>query len=262
MLIKSGSLDLGQPINWASPLNRGLVSRWQVINQGAYSGGARLLDLAGKNHGTLTNGPVWQGAMGRPGGFGSLKFDGSDDRVDTSLSFNEQFYTVANWEYVPSGTSGFRVQFENLYQFSHYRDGTGFNLALGNGSLWLTFPSCGTVSTNVWTHFASTYDGATIKGYINGLEVSSTPYSRSYYASAQVTKIGAAGSNSALSDGFLDDLRLYSVAKSASEISAIYQDSRRGYPETLNWQRRTVVFDMGAAPPASSLNYLTLLGVG
>jgi hypothetical protein len=78
-LLNTRKLNLGQPINWANPLNRGLVSRWQVVPE--WEGSQKLFDLAAFNHGTLTNGPTWS-SLGRPGGYGSITTDGVDDYID------------------------------------------------------------------------------------------------------------------------------------------------------------------------------------
>src|SRR5688500_4148301 len=69
-------------VNLSHPLNRGLVG-WWLPGFGGRTGQV-LRDLSGNHtHGTLTNmaSDDWIPATGRPGGFGALNFDGSNDHV-------------------------------------------------------------------------------------------------------------------------------------------------------------------------------------
>src|SRR5690606_30479453 len=78
----------------------GLISWWMVLPH--WRGGLTWRDLCGRNHGTLTNmdPPTdWVGPRGRPGGWGALDFDGSNDHVLVahSNSFNVSSLSVAAW---------------------------------------------------------------------------------------------------------------------------------------------------------------------
>src|SRR3990167_9254519 len=93
-----GPLYYGDLVNRSCQLNSGLVSWLMAVPW--YMSGPRFIDIFGKNHGTLTNGPTWQGAMGRPGGNGSLNFDGTDDYVDCGAMLGSQpvnDLTVSMW---------------------------------------------------------------------------------------------------------------------------------------------------------------------
>jgi hypothetical protein len=76
-----GFIDTACPVDWAHPLNRGLVADWTILPIPGWRGGLTLRDLVrgGRrpNDGTLTAGPTWGGAKGRPGGFGSLNTNGT-----------------------------------------------------------------------------------------------------------------------------------------------------------------------------------------
>lgn len=59
-----------QKLNWADPINKDSVGAWFLNEQM----GGLAWDISGKrNHGTLTNGPLWAG--------GGLQFDGTDDYI-------------------------------------------------------------------------------------------------------------------------------------------------------------------------------------
>jgi hypothetical protein len=120
--------------------------------------------------------------------------------------------------------------------------------------------------TRAWNHAAFVWvRAATVKFYLNGKFLNTVDISSigdyAFNADTGSTRLLYSGANEACD---MDDIRIApNVAYSDNDIASVYQDSRRGYPSTLNWHRSQTVFDMGgAAPPASSVNYLTLLGVG
>lgn len=125
-----GPIIYGDAVNRRHPLNRGIVGWWPGLP--GMSGGPRLLDIDGRNHGTLTNGPTWV-----PGadGFGALSFDGSDDEVAfAAIPGGERFppnatglYTAAlSFWWTPAawpptlGSSGAPVQLQGITSGSHY----------------------------------------------------------------------------------------------------------------------------------------------
>src|SRR5215471_4571503 len=89
-LLTTRLLDYQQPVNWAAPLNRGLLGWWLVLPQRL--GGSRWLDLVGRAAATLvttlpsgsTSG--W-GPSRRLGGLGELRFDGTNGYADLGAPF-------------------------------------------------------------------------------------------------------------------------------------------------------------------------------
>jgi len=77
MLLNRGIPRIGA-INRSHSHARGLVSCWRVMPD--MERGAKWYDLAGKNHGTLTNGPTWLSD--------SLNFDGTNDYVTFGNTLN------------------------------------------------------------------------------------------------------------------------------------------------------------------------------
>ena len=72
---------------------------------------------------------------------------------------------------------------------------------------------------NVWTHVATTWDGGTMRLYVNGTQVSSRSVNGSMPVSTGALRIGGNGVRGEWFNGQLDDLRIYSQAQSASKIS-------------------------------------------
>lgn len=148
--------------------------------------------------------------------------DGVNDEFSwTGHSYNLQSnYTFAFWAKrdnssggsvatIYSGTSGIEVQVGGSNTiFKH--DSTSITST--------TVPSQGT-----WAHYALTYNGTTLTAYINGSSVGtaslSSPSSGSMYIRAGR---GISTANPFVGD--MDDLRLYSVALSSSEVASVASD--------------------------------------
>ena len=73
---------------------------------------------------------------------------------------------------------------------------------------------------NAWTHLATTYDGATLRLYVNGTQVASKPQTGRIPASTGPLRIGGNAIWSEWFRGLIDEVRVYSRALSAGEIQA------------------------------------------
>jgi hypothetical protein len=77
-------------------------------------------------------------------------------------------------------------------------------------------------NANTWYHIAGTYDGVTMKLYINGQLDNSASKTGNIYANNSNWYIGAFNyGNVAYFNGLIDDVRIYNTAMSAEEILAI-----------------------------------------
>ncbi|KAA9340723.1 LamG-like jellyroll fold domain-containing protein [Adhaeribacter soli] len=72
-----------------------------------------------------------------------------------------------------------------------------------------------------WMHIAVTYDGTTAKMYINGVEHKTKTFSTAIKTSSAALGIGAQNTGSNRFQGAIDEARIYKVALSAGEISAL-----------------------------------------
>ena len=75
-----------------------------------------------------------------------------------------------------------------------------------------------TLSSNTWTYLAGTYDGTTIKLYVNGIEVAETPATGSILTSPQPLRIGGNAIWGEYFSGSIDDVRIYNQALSQGQI--------------------------------------------
>ncbi|RIK78383.1 MAG: hypothetical protein DCC68_15310 [Planctomycetota bacterium] len=90
----------------------------------------------------------------------------------------------------------------------------------------------GTVVANQWQHIAGVADGSFLRVYLNGMEVAATPYDGTIKAQAS-EGLGVGDSNTALStikfNGLLDELAMWSVPLTPSQVMSHYQAGALGY---------------------------------
>jgi hypothetical protein len=180
---------------------------------------------SGLNHAnaTVTKQAVWatdnNGKLG-----GALEFDGATDSLITGKAkyATGAQLTVSFW-FLNSGKGGHAIfMFGEDANIAVFTDTTSIGLAISNPSS--NFAS-GTFLPNTWTHFIGTYDGATIRAYINGKLATSLAWVEpGLKGSLTRFKIGVRdGMNWA---GTLDDLRIYGRVVAASEFSKIMADNK------------------------------------
>ncbi len=117
--------------------------------------------------------------------------------------------------------------------------GGNLTLTLNNGSP--VFFSTGTVPAGIWTHVAASYDGSTVRLYINGILDSSTPYSGGVGTPLVGTSLGIGvdlGTDyiDNYFAGLIDNVRLWNYGRSGNEIrSSMFTvtDAASSYPKPV-----------------------------
>lgn len=189
-----------------------------------------------------TTGPV-SGTAGKFGNGGT--FDGVNDFVNagsgTSIDdLTVGDFTVSGWLLVNT-TSGYQnvINKDNngdngwaIYLQVHPTT-SALRFRLGRSTTDLLYQTTTTAITNgTWTHFTTVYQNnsgnPTVKLYINGVEL--TPVSSSAGAgtidsdAARSLEIGRQNSAFAsLFNGMMDDIRIYTVALTAGDVTNLYQ---------------------------------------
>jgi hypothetical protein len=188
--------------------------------------GTTLVDRSGNNNnGTLKNGPIWTIS----GKYGSaLAFDGVNDKVvvpdSNSLDLTTKL-TLEAWVYPTGAMSSWdtilmKEQPPSNLLYVLYANGDS---NVPNGWLWLGSEQgilgTSTLPLNTWSHLALTYDGATLRFYVNGQLVQSRAQTGSLPVTTGVLSIGA---NSIWPDetflGRIDEIRIYNKALTQQEI--------------------------------------------
>jgi hypothetical protein len=216
------------PLPPCEPPPSGLISWWP--------GEGNANDIVGGNNGVPTGGVTY--AAGKVGQ--SFVFNGSTSYITVPASPSLDIgatgsgITIEGWinpvssdenapivEWDSSSTDGlqFWVQ-QPLWLFANLED-TG-------GNPHLIYSANGAVATNVWQHVALTYDktsGVTVI-YLNGTVLVTTNLGSFTPQTTYPLNIGRrTGQPVGLNDTFnggIDELSLYNLALSASEIAAIY----------------------------------------
>jgi len=195
-----------------------LMGYWQ-FNEAS---GTTVSDSSGHgNTGTAQNGMGW--TTGQMGSAGS--FDGLNDQVrmpnSSSLDITGTGLTIEAWVR-PTAVDGYRVLVHKERQYS---------LAILNGQLtyadsitwsYATMGSHGTVPVGVWSHVAATFDGATVRFYLNGTEVGAVPRSGSLTATTNALYLGSYNGSAFFLAGGLDEVAVHSRALSGAEVQQHY----------------------------------------
>jgi len=77
-----------------------------------------------------------------------------------------------------------------------------------------------TIPLNAWTHLATTYDGTSLRIYVNGTLVTTTAVAGSIVTSTGVLRVGGNSVWGEYFNGLIDDVRLYNRALTAAEIQS------------------------------------------
>jgi hypothetical protein len=86
-----------------------------------------------------------------------------------------------------------------------------------------------TIPVGTWVHLAATYNGSELKIYINGVLDKTSAYSTPFISSTNEMKIGGGlNNNTEFFPGDISEVRLWKVARTASEIAANYQKQLTG----------------------------------
>lgn len=223
-------------------------------------------------------------AAGRVGQ--ALSFNGSSELViPHSPALNFQQFTFEGWVFptLLDGAVEFILNKEDQpYTTYHYEwgiAGTGGHIPVGtlvfalNGINGLPeefsglINGGGTVPLNTWTHVALSFDGATIKSYLNGRVARTlTGLSGELITSTGPLKLGSR-SDTLINqlpanrfNGLIDELSLYSRALSEPELLAIYNSGTAG--KCTTFVNTNPALTPGAAVPQQRGNSGALVVLG
>jgi hypothetical protein len=184
--------------------------------------GTTTADVSGNDlTASLGNGVAWT-ALGKYGS--GLVFDGNDDVVTVSASPALNLataFTLEAWVY-PTTSPASSVIIHRLADGGQNQ----YALALLESKLMVLGRSAtgefrafstSTIPSGQWTHLAGTWDGTTLRAYVNGTQEGTASLSGTLLTSSQPLRLGWTPGGGFT--GRLDEVRLYGRAISAPELA-------------------------------------------
>ncbi len=218
----------------------GLILRYVIGDTNSYSGTSSVIDLQGNSDATLISGPTYSIN-------GYLNLDGVDDYVMTNTSLNSKLSPVNTstiishfiWIYPQDNGVIITEQGDTSLNGIGWHDSqieivSGIlKFAVWNG---IVITSSISISLYNWYYVGLTYDGTTLKGYINGQLAGSNTGSRSTPQSAGNGlhyAIGATDGTS-LGDGSyakmkFGDFHVYNTALTQQQVLNNYNATKSDY---------------------------------
>ena len=214
-------------INCTTPDPECLAGQWSM-EEGS---GTTVVDSSSQgNNGVLSGSPTWAtGVYGQ-----SLHLNGTTDYAlvpDAASLDITNAITLAAWvkpekvatqylvkKAVISATNGYELSLASsgkaFVRFNQFTSADGFRI-----NSTTSYPTDG----NTWMHLAATYDGVTMRLYVNGVQEASLAATFAIATNNLSLGIGAQSNGATLFQGGMDEARVYCRALSASEIQALAQ---------------------------------------
>jgi hypothetical protein len=202
-------------------------------------------DFVGMNVGALVNGATFA-----PGFVGqAFSLDGVNDFIEIPDAPNLNFssaITIQAWINPRSLPTRYPAIVKKSGLSGGSSDTTGYSLEFRDGApqvvLWVYLkdqwfsspPATVPVGTDTWSHVAATYDGTSIRMYLNGTEIGPPTYKPGNIIPSSDNPLNIArdpanpGDPDRYFDGLIDEVMIYNRALTAGEIRTIYQAKEAG----------------------------------
>jgi hypothetical protein len=192
--------------------------------------GTSVTDRTGKGHTGTISGATWTTA----GRFGNaLTFDGANDWVTVADANDLDFTTAMTleaWVYpTESGGGSWRNvlikerpsgEVYNLYSNADANTPVAYVVRSTAPGTPLDVSGTSQLPLNAWSHLAVTYDNATLRLFVNGVEVGTRAVAGPLLTSTGVLRIGGNSKWGEYFAGRIDEVRIYNRALTAAEIQA------------------------------------------
>lgn len=203
---------------------KGLLIRYVFDER--YVNNGSLKNLAGNKWHGKVNGGTWTKSEAGP----AIAFSASGHSIDTGFKETLKQWSFAAWvagNHVPgksSKSSSGPIHRENVFQITWRHPESRFVgvIATEVKGAWFKIP-LGKIEAKTWYHVAATYDGKTMRGYVNGRLVGERTWRDEFVATCIHTlKLGChARDPDKVWSGAIAQFFLYSRPLSAKEIAAL-----------------------------------------
>jgi fibronectin type 3 domain-containing protein len=266
VLATDGAGNLGPYSNSATAITGTTIPELVAAYSFNEGSGTTAIDTSGKdNHGAI-GAATWTGA-GKFGG--ALSFDGSARVIvaDSASLHLTSGLTLEAWVNPSNVSSGWR---DVVYKGNdnYYLEATTSNgerpaagvtvVTSGNSNTY--GPSV--LPLNTWTHLAETYDGATVRLYVNGVQVASTALSGNLVTSTSPLEIGGDGIYGQYFQGLIDEVRVFNVARTPTQIQSDMGTPVGSTVPVVTLSTSTINYGQHAVGTASGVNEVTLTNIG
>tara|TARA_R110000868_G_scaffold83058_6_gene234733 strand:+ start:33626 stop:36289 length:2664 start_codon:yes stop_codon:yes gene_type:complete len=196
---------------------------------------ATILFCGSNSYSKIVNKTTFNDYFAKTKNIPEIDFDGIDDYIefgnvlDLTSTFSIEAWvlqetTVANGTVMSKGDSkagssdqrGYRLSIINNFPNITWYD------ASGNTIVNLTSPY--SIKNNIWYHISSTFDGASVKLYIDGLHVNEVAISNTPLGGTEPFLIGASYDSDTPNtpknyfNGYIDEVRLWNIALTEKQI--------------------------------------------
>ncbi|MBN8545010.1 MAG: T9SS type A sorting domain-containing protein [Ignavibacteria bacterium] len=211
----------------------------------------------GTTDGNLVSGPVWKASGCFADPTHAIDFDGAEyisATLSTAIgsSFTEEVWiypTDASLQY--RGIIGYHPGSPPSRTPSIYTYGLNVHFGFGNGTTWYSeLTTSNPLTMNRWNHIATTFDGTNYRLYVNGKE------EMNYTGASGKTPVNTTDFRIGIVDNYflgkVDEVRIWSVARSAQEIRDNMMRPLRGDETNLKAYYRfeeregTTVYDLSS----------------
>ena len=185
--------------------------------------GTTVADASGNGHNGTTSNTTW--ATGKFGK--ALQFNGTGALVTipnaTALQLSTGM-TLEAWVNPSAVTSTWE---DVIYKGNdnYYLEATSTNASkpdagLIAGGSYADAVGTAKLTANTWAYLTETYDGSTLRLYVNGTQVASTAHTGTIATSTNSLQIGGDTIYSQYFAGLIDEVRIYNVALTAAQIQS------------------------------------------
>jgi large repetitive protein len=215
------------------------VSYWRLDE----TSGTTAADSKGSNPGTYTNGPTLGQAGALPDTINNkaASFDGVNDNVNVpyTAALNTAQFTLEFWAKPTGGAGTWRTPVNSWWERPQgVAPFKGFGIWATNGDAWDALAAYSSnyveisgppVVLNTWVHLVETFDGTTLRLYVNGAQAASGAVAGYTANTGAPLLIGVSDYGSGATEpypGVVDDVAVYNSALTAAKIRTHYNTGR------------------------------------